>query len=77
MGRMTDDPALDRRRQIERAEIRTAVARSSATETIGRKLGDELIAASRETIRAWHERRNSEDRMAKAIKRLEELVGKP
>ena len=74
---MTDDQRRALRTAVERAEVRTAVARSTATESISRKLGDELIAASRETIIAWHERRNSEHRMAKAIKRLEELVGKP
>jgi uncharacterized protein (DUF2336 family) len=65
------------RRQRERDEVRTALAQSHATETIGRKLGDELITASREAIAAWHERNNSEARMGKAIERLEELVGKP
>jgi uncharacterized protein (DUF2336 family) len=65
------------RRQRERDEVRTALAQSHATESIGRKLGDELITASREAIAAWHERRNSEYRIAKAIARLEELVGKP
>jgi ribosomal protein S7 len=64
-------------REIERAEIRTAIATSSARETIGRRLGDELIAAAREAVVAWHERRNSEQRMARAVARLEELVGRP
>ena len=65
------------RRQRERDEVRSALAQLHATESIGRKLGDELITASREAIAAWHERRNSEDRMQHAIERLEELVGKP
>jgi ribosomal protein S7 len=64
-------------RARERGEIREALASSAATETIGRRLGDELITASREAIAAWHERRNSEHRMAQAISKLEELVGKP
>jgi uncharacterized protein (DUF2336 family) len=65
------------RRQRERDEVRTALAQSHATETIGRRLGDQLITASREAIVAWRQRRNSEERMEKAIRRLEELVGKP
>jgi ribosomal protein S7 len=64
-------------RGIERGLIREAMTASAATETIGRKLGDELITASREVVTAWHERRNSEDRMAQAIAELERLVGKP
>jgi hypothetical protein len=64
-------------RGIERGLIREAMTGSAATETIGRKLGDELITASREVVTAWHERRNSEDRMAQAIAELERLVGKP
>jgi ribosomal protein S7 len=65
------------RRQRERDEVRTAIAQSHATESIGRKLGDDLIDASREVVAAWHERSNSEHRMAKAVKQLEDLVGKP
>jgi ribosomal protein S7 len=65
------------RSQIERDEMRMALARASATESISRKLGDELIDAARETVAAWHERRNTEDRMTRAIERLTELVGKP
>jgi hypothetical protein len=65
------------RREIERDEMRTALARSRATESIGRKLGDELIAGAREVVAAWHERRNTEARMIRAIERLEQLVGRP
>jgi hypothetical protein len=61
------------RRQRERDEVRTALAQSHATESIGRKLGDDLIDASRQVISAWHQRRN----IGRAIRRLEELVGKP
>jgi hypothetical protein len=61
----------------ERALIREAIAASASTETIGRRLGDELITAARDAILIWHERRNSEERLAQAIARLEELVGRP
>jgi hypothetical protein len=64
-------------RGLERGEIREALAASAATETIGRRLGDELITASREVLTAWYERRNSERRMWEAIATLERLVGKP
>ena len=55
-------------RATERDEIREAMTASAATESIGRRLGDELIAASREHRRmasapqhgalglAWHRR---------------------
>ena len=74
------------RLQNERDELRTALAQSQAMESIGLKLGDELITASREAVAAWHERHNidaydrrinSGGRMDCAIARLEELVGKP
>jgi hypothetical protein len=64
-------------RGMEHGLIREAMTASAATETIGRKLGDELIAATREAIAAWHERRNSEHRMWRAMAALERLVGKP
>jgi hypothetical protein len=67
----------DEDRQRERDEVRTAIAQSHATESIGRKLGDDLIDACRELVGAWHERSNNERRMAKAVKQLEDLVGKP
>jgi hypothetical protein len=70
-------------RGLERGEIREALAASAATETIGRKLGDELItanrehnAASREVIAAWRECRNSQEHMAKAIENLERVIEK-
>jgi hypothetical protein len=65
--------SVDQARQIERGLIREAIA----TRTIERRLGDELIAAGRDVVAAWHERRNSEDRLAKAVAHLEKLVGKP
>ena len=69
--------AIARSRERERNEIREAMTASATTESIGRRLGDELIAAGREAVAAWRERRNSEDRMAAAIAKLEELVGSP
>lgn len=79
------------RRQREKAEIREALTASAASETIGRRLGDELISASRETIAAWRARDNPEaipkpsrrwvevdlPRVERTIRRLEELVGRP
>lgn len=69
-------------REIERNEIRDAIARSSATESIGRKLGDELIAAARETVRQWevlaiNPRNNRFRGLGYAIRHLERLVGRP
>jgi hypothetical protein len=78
MGVMTED---ERRyatsRAMERDEVRTAIAKSSVSESISRKLGDDLIDACRELVGAWYERSNSEYRMAKAVNKIEELVGKP
>lgn len=48
-----------------------------AVRSIERRLGDELITAGRDVVAAWHERRNSEHRLAKAVEALEALVGKP
>lgn len=62
-------------RARERDEIREAIAAGTVQASIDRLLGDELIAATREAVAAWRERRNSEDRMARAIAKLEELVG--
>lgn len=64
-------------RQRERAEIREALAARAATESISKRLGDELIAVGREIVAAWHERQNSQLRLTAAIERLEELVGRP
>jgi hypothetical protein len=78
-------------RQRERAEIREAIAAGAVVETIGRKLGDELISASRETISAWRIRDDPKQihpgsrrwvevdlpRIEQAIRKLEELVGRP
>ena len=65
------------RRQRERDEVRTAIAQSHATESIGRKLGDDLIDACRELVGAWHARSNNERRMRQAVHRIEDLVGRP
>ena len=64
-------------RQRERAEIREALAMSTARASIDRMLGDELIAASREVVAAWHERSNGIRRLQEAIDGLEQLVGRP
>ena len=66
-----------RRHEIETAEIREAIAGAAVTGTISRKLGDELIDASREVVAAWHERNNSITRMSRAVAKLERLVGRP
>jgi hypothetical protein len=63
-------------RQRERAEIREALQVSAARSSIDLALGNELIAAGREVVRAWRERRNSEDHMAAAVDKLEQLVGR-
>jgi hypothetical protein len=61
------------RRFEERALIREAVAKSSATENVGRELTEEVIAASRAVVEAWHSTR----RLGWAIAELEKLVGRP
>lgn len=65
--------------RIERAMLSEAVIRSSAQESIGRRLGDELIAAARATVAAWYtdELIARERRLAVAVSRLERLVGRP
>jgi hypothetical protein len=45
------------RRFEERALIREAVAKSSATENVGRELTEEVIAASRAVTAVWHNTR--------------------
>jgi hypothetical protein len=71
---------------IEQVMLQEALRRSTATETIGRKLGDELIAAARETIVAYQDIAISSvgtsnwracRRFERAINKLEQLVGKP
>ena len=64
-------------RQRERAEIREALAFSTAKSSIDRMLGEELIAATREVIAAYRARLRTNNRMSAAIARLEELVGQP
>jgi hypothetical protein len=68
--------SVARSRQIERGLIREAIA----TRSIERRLGDELITASRDVIAAWHRFPILHPRLRAlrlALARLEELVGKP
>lgn len=76
-GRERPDVAVSRR--MERDEVRTAIARSSSTETIGRRLGDDLIAAGREVVAAYYAPFSSgrAARLCNAIVKLERLVGRP
>jgi hypothetical protein len=71
---------------IEQVMLQEALRRSAATESIGRKLGDELIAAARETIAAYQDIAISSvgtggwracRRFERAVNKLEQLVGKP
>lgn len=64
------------RRMVERAEIRTAIAKAAVGATVSLELGNELIAASREVVAAYYERENTYRRFTLAIARLEELVGR-
>jgi hypothetical protein len=65
--------------QYERDELRTALAQSHAMESIGRRLGDELIAAHREIVGAAYEAGlpTLPVRLRKAILLSERLVGRP
>lgn len=79
---MTDAEATKVRRTVgllrdERDELRTAITQARAMESIGRKLGDDLIAACRELVAAWHARSNNERRMRRAVHDIEQLVGRP
>jgi hypothetical protein len=74
---VTDDPLHDRRRAVERDEVRSAIARSATTESISRRLGDDLIDACRELVGAWYARENDEGQVRKAVHRIEDLVGRP
>jgi len=69
----------------DRASIREALAAHAVSERIGRKLCDELIAAARLAVAAYDltkdgtgsaERRRTRQ-LWEAMKRLEELVGRP
>jgi hypothetical protein len=62
---------------IERDMIRSALAQATVHGSISRKLGDELIDAGREVVAAWHARQNSQERLFRAINKLERLVGRP
>jgi chaperonin cofactor prefoldin len=63
--------------QTERELVREALSNSAATEDIARRMGDELIAASREVVRAYRELKSAEERMVSAVAALEKLVGGP
>jgi hypothetical protein len=61
----------------DRHLVREALAHHAVTESIGRRLGDDLISAARELISAWHQRANCDRRIVAAITKLEKLVGGP
>jgi hypothetical protein len=63
--------------QSEREQIREALTNSAATEDFSRRLGDELIEAGREVVRAYRELKSAEERMVSAVSALEKLVGGP
>jgi hypothetical protein len=67
------------RREHERALIREAITKSATTESIGRKLGDDLIDAAREAVGAWYisDRPKRLKELHSAINKLEALVGRP
>lgn len=56
-----------------------AATKSCALESIDRRLGNELIAASREVLAAYHAGGipKTSQRFRLAMVRLEELVGRP
>ena len=66
-----------RSREIERGLVREAITAATVHGSIERLLGDELIAAARETVRAWHARPLRQSELTEAIRRLEDLVGRP
>lgn len=63
----------------EHAMLAEAATTWAATESIDRKLGEELIAASREVVRCWYRARRTELNcpLGEAIRRLQMLVGRP
>jgi hypothetical protein len=70
---------IARRRNPEHALLAEAATTWAATESIDRKLGEELIAASREVVRCWYRTQRSELNrpLGEAIRRLQMLVGRP
>lgn len=64
---------------LEHAMLAEAATTWAATESIDRKLGEELITASREVISAYHAGGipKTSRRFRLAMMRLEELVGRP
>lgn len=68
----------------EHAMLAEAATTWAATESIDRKLGEELIAAARDAVNEWHrlqinrrERSERFFRLRVAIEHLERLVGRP
>lgn len=63
----------------EHAMLAEAATTWAATESIDRKLGEELIAASREVVRQWYRAQRTELNrpLGNAIQRLQMLVGRP
>lgn len=59
----------------ERAMIREALRKSAATETIGRQLGDELIAAARRVVSVASRCGVADRELRLAIAALYRLVG--
>lgn len=79
---MTPDQHQALRRRVEREEMREAIATSHARASIDKLLGEELIAAARSTVREWEKlevnpRNNRFRGIAYAIRKLEDLVGRP
>jgi phosphoribosyl-dephospho-CoA transferase len=62
---------------VERAMLREAMVKASATEDAGRRYCEQLIAASLDVVGASKERDAAEQALRKAVAKLEELVGAP
>jgi hypothetical protein len=67
---------------LERAQLAEAVHHVRVRESIGRRLGDELIGAAREAVAAYYAQRRiwglpQNYRLRQAILELEKLVGRP
>lgn len=63
------------RRLVEQDEIRTALAKSSASENVGRLYCEELIAASRDVVKAYIRREKGNGALHRAVIELQKLVG--
>jgi ribosomal protein S7 len=62
---------------VEQTMLREALTKAAATESVSRKLGDELIEAAREVIAAIHKRDMAEIELRRAVSQLVRLVGEP